>query len=273
MTARKRETTRARAVEPETSHPPLDDEPPQGIIRNKENPVHERSRPPESGSGWPGGHNEGEGWVEAGKGAEVSCETSTKLAEALARGKKACGGGCEFPAVSGYPGYPGDCEFEVLGGRQHSGRGGASTLVANNPVVKESVPHSLKWDERRCVLGMQTMSSAKEGAETREEVFGGRGEGDWELEGDGWEARRGEASERGRSVKEADKWVNEEIKEHGNDRTTLWVAAMNGNGKLALAVDYDCCHSIMSAKLPDELAYSWWSTSRLEVGVGNVVSN
>ncbi|KAH8924732.1 hypothetical protein BT69DRAFT_1296156 [Atractiella rhizophila] len=104
-------------------------------------------------------------------------------------------------------------------------------------------PHSLKWDERRCVLGMQAMSSAKEGAETREEAFGGRGEGDWELEGDGWEARRGEAT------------------------------AMNGNGKLALAVDYDCCHSIMSAKLPDELAYSWWSTSRLEVGVGDVVSN
>ncbi|KAH8913856.1 hypothetical protein BT69DRAFT_1362443 [Atractiella rhizophila] len=48
-------------------------------------------------------------------------------------------------------------------------------------------------------LGMQAMSSAKEGAETREEAFGGRGEGDWELEGDGWEARRGEASERGRS--------------------------------------------------------------------------
>ncbi|KAH8919712.1 hypothetical protein BT69DRAFT_1352930 [Atractiella rhizophila] len=32
MTTRKRETTRARAVESETSHPPLDDEPPQGII-------------------------------------------------------------------------------------------------------------------------------------------------------------------------------------------------------------------------------------------------
>ncbi|KAH8924731.1 hypothetical protein BT69DRAFT_1280297 [Atractiella rhizophila] len=45
MTTRKRETTRARAVESETSHPPLDDKPPQGIIRNKENPVHERSRP------------------------------------------------------------------------------------------------------------------------------------------------------------------------------------------------------------------------------------